>query len=103
MRDVPLVPKCNILECRDNGRTDEPGEARHVLAEYWISFVRHGGGALLALGEELFGLQYLRALKMSYFGRQPFERARNDGQYRKEHGMTVARYDLGGDGLGPKA
>ena len=65
--------------------------------------MRHGGGALLALGEELLGLQHFGALQVADFGRQPLDRGGDDAERREIHGVAVARDDLGRDRLDRQA
>ena len=50
MRDVALVPQRDVLQRRRHHAAHEAGEAGDVLRQHGIALVRHGGGALLALG-----------------------------------------------------
>jgi hypothetical protein len=74
-----------------------------VLGQHRIALVRHRRAALLAFGEELFGLAHLGALQMADFGGQVLDRSGDNGEAGKEGGVPVARDDLRGDRLDGKA
>ena len=46
----------------------DPRQAADLLAGHRIALVRHGGGALLLLAEELLGLPHLGTLQMADLG-----------------------------------
>ena len=58
--------------------------------------VRHGRGALLALGETFFHFQHLGALQMAQLYAQALDAAGQDGQGGEEMGIAVTLHDLGG-------
>ena len=74
MRDVALVPERHVLQRRRHGGAHQAGEAGEVFGQHRVALVRHGGGALLAGGEEFLGLQHLGALQVPDFGGQPLDR-----------------------------
>ena len=55
------------------------------------------------LGEEFLGLQHFGALQMADFGGEPFDRRGDDAERGEEHGVAVARDDLGRDRLDGEA
>ena len=61
--------------------------------------MRHGGGALLALGEKFLGLADLCALQVADLDGQPLDRRGDHGERDEECGVAVARDDLGRDRL----
>ena len=99
MRDVALVPERHVLHRRRHIGAHHAGEPGDVLRQHRVALVRHGRGALLALGEELLGLQHLGALQVADLGGEPLDRGGDDAERREIHGVAVARDDLGRDRL----
>ena len=99
VRDVALVPQRDIFQGRDDGAAYHAGEARQVLGQHRIALVRHGGAALLPLGEELLGFPHLGALQVADLGGEVLDGGGDDGQRREERGMAIARDHLRGDRL----
>ena len=73
MRDVTLVPKCDVFERRRYIGTHHPREPGEVLAQHRVALVRHGGRALLAFQEEL-GFHHLGTLQVADLRREPLHR-----------------------------
>ena len=102
MRDVALVPQRHVLQRRHHIGAHHAREPGDVLRQHRVALVRHGRGALLALGEELLGLQHLGALQMADLGREPLDRGGDHAERGEIHGVAVARDDLGRDRLDRK-
>ena len=56
------------------------GKAGDVLGEHGVALVRHGAGALLALGEELLRFQHFGALQVADLDGDPLDRRGDDGE-----------------------
>ena len=82
---------------------DDAGEAGDLLGGDGVALVRHGAGALLLFGEELFGLADLGALEVADFGGDLVERGAEDGEGGDVGGVAVALDYLRGDGYGLEA
>jgi hypothetical protein len=78
----------------------QPGKAGEVFGQHRVALVRHGGRALLARREILFGFQHLGALQVAHFRGQPLDRRGDDAERGEEHRVAVARDHLRGDRLG---
>ena len=74
VRDVALVPEHDVLQRRRDVGAHDAGKPGHVLRQDRVALVRHGRGALLTLGEELFGFQHLCALRVTELGGEPLDR-----------------------------
>ena len=96
MADVALVPQGLVLHGSHGIAADQAGKAGHVLGGDGVLLVRHGRGALLALGEAFFHFQHLGALQMAQLHAQAFDAAGQDGQGGEEMGIAVTLHDLGG-------
>ena len=66
--DVALVPEGDVFEGGLGVGSDDAGEAGDLLGGDGVALVRHGGGALLLFGEELFGFADLRTLEVADLG-----------------------------------
>ena len=99
MGNVPFVPERHVLERGHGVAPDDAGEAGHVLRQHRVALMRHRGGALLALAEELLGFQHLGPLQMPDLGGEPLHRARDDRKRGEIRRVAVPRHDLGGDRL----
>ncbi len=73
VRDIALVPKRDVFHRRHHGHAHKARQAGQVFGQHRVALVRHGGRALLALREELFGFQHLGALHVADFGRDVFD------------------------------
>jgi hypothetical protein len=94
MRDVPLVPECDVLEADQRVGADEPREPADALGDDGVPLVRHRRRSLLAPTERFFHLAHLGPGKVSDLEREPVERRREDGEGGEELGMPVALEDL---------
>ncbi len=54
MRNIALVPQRHVLERGRHRGAHHAGQSGQVFGQHRIALVRHGGGALLPFGEELF-------------------------------------------------
>ena len=98
--DVALVPEGDVLEGSLRIGSHDAGQAGDLLGGDGVALVRHGAGALLLLGEELFGLADFGALEVADFGGDLVERGAEDGEGGDIGGVAVALDDLRGDGYG---
>ena len=98
MADVPFVPEGHILQGRQGIGTHQAGKTGEVFRQDGISFVGHGGGALLSRGKILFRLPHLGPLEQPDLLGKFVQRRGDDGQGGKIFGMTVPLDDLRGDG-----
>ncbi len=101
--DVALVPQRDILQRRVHIGADHPGEAGQILGQHRVALVRHRRAALLAGREIFLGLEHLGPLQVADLGREPLDRGGDDSERGEEHGVAVARDDLGRDRLDPEA
>ena len=97
------MPEGDVFEGGLGVGADDAGEAGDLLAGDGIALVRHGGGALLLFGEELFGFADLGALEVADLGGDLVERGGEDGEGGDVGGVAVALEDLRGDGDGLEA
>ena len=97
------MPEGDVLHRRDNRHTHQTGQAGQVFGQNRVALVRHGRGAFLPLGEELFGFQNLGPLHVADFDGDVFDGGGDHPQRGKECGVTVAGDDLRADRLGLKA
>ena len=95
MRDVALVPQRHVFHGRHRRGPYDAGKTRQVFGQYGIALVGHGGRAFLALREEFFRLPHFRPLQVADFGRDAFHRTGDHAQDGEEHGVPIARDDLG--------
>ena len=103
MRDVAFVPERDVFQRGLGIAAHHAGEAGEVFRQHRVALVRHGGGALLAFGEILLGLQDFGALQVADFGGEVFDGAGDHGERCEERGVAVARDDLRRDGFGFEA
>jgi two-component system, OmpR family, response regulator RegX3 len=99
VRDVPLVPKRDVLEADRRRRAHNAGEPRETLRDDRIPLVRHRRRPLLAAAERLLHLSHLRSRQVADLGGEALERRRAHGKRRQKLGMPVARDDLRGNRL----
>ena len=95
--DVALVPECYVFEGGLRVGADDAGEAGDLLAGDGVALVRHGAGALLLLGEELFGFADFGALQVADFSGYFVEGTGEDGEGGDVGCVAVALDDLRGD------
>ena len=98
MRDIALVPERDVLHRGNRHAAHKPREAGQILGQHRIALMRHAEEPS-ARGKIFFRLENLRALKMTDFDREPFDRRRHDGERRKKRRVAVARNDLRRDRL----
>jgi hypothetical protein len=100
VRDVALVPERDVLQRRGDHAANQTGEAGQVLAQHRVALVRHRRGALLAGEKILLGFQTsVRCRWRISVARRSIEEAMTPS-VAEEHGVPIARDDLGGDRLG---
>ena len=102
MADIALMPQGDVFKGRQGIAPQQAGRAAHVFQLPRVALVGHGRGALLTGAERLFDFQDFGALQVAQLGRNPFQRAADQGQGREEGRVTVAGHNLGGNRLGPE-
>ena len=100
---MPRSTEGDVIQRRDDGRTDEAGEAGQVLGQDRVALMGHGRAALLAGVEGLFGFQHFGPLQVADLDGQTLDAAGDHGQGREPGGVAVARDDLGRDRLDDEA
>ena len=73
VRNVPLMPQCNILHCSKGVAAQHTCKAGDALTGNGVALVRHCRGTLLALGEILFRLKHFGLLQMANLRGELFE------------------------------
>src|SRR5579872_1825042 len=94
MRDIALVPQHDVFQRRRDVSADHARQAGQIFRQHRVALVRHRRRALLALREELFGLEDFGALQVTDFGGEPLDRGGNHAERRKIHRVAIARNDL---------
>src|SRR5437016_3203968 len=97
MRDIALVPKRDIFECRLRIGAYNARQAGNLLAAYRIALVWHGRASALARGKGLLGLAHFGALQMTNLQGDFLQRGRDDRQRGKKFRVAVALDDLRSD------
>ena len=88
------MPQRHIFQRRRDCGTHDTGKAGQIFCQYRVPLVRHGRGALLPGREKFFHFPQFGTLKMADFCGKPFDRAGNDSERGKEHGVAVPRDHL---------
>src|SRR4051812_34060808 len=89
MRDIALVPQCDVLERSLGIGPDDAGQTADLLTIDGIALVWHRRRALLLLAEELFCLANLGALQVTNLGGDPVQGAGDYGESGNVVGMAV--------------
>ena len=103
VRDVALVPECDVLQADLRRAANDAREAADPLGGDRIALVRHRRGALLTGGERLLDLAHFRAGEVSDLEAEGVERRGDDGEHGEELRVPVALDDLRGVGRGLEA
>lgn len=98
--DVAFVPEGYVFESGLGVGAYYSSEAADLFRCDGVALVRHGAGALLFLGEELFGFADLGALEVADFGGDLVECAGEDGEGGDVGGVAIALDYLRGDFYG---
>ena len=101
--DVALVPERLVLERGLGVAAEQAGEAGDPLGQDRVALVGHRARALLAGLERLHDLADLGVLEVPDLGREPLQRAAEDGDRRQQRGVPVALDDLGARRVGVEA
>ena len=96
VRDVTLVPQCDVLEPDRGGGADDAGEPADPLRDDRVALVRHRGRSLHSGGERLLDLPHLGPRQVPDLRREPVERCRAECEYREQLRVAVARDHLRG-------
>ena len=94
MRDVALVPKCDVLEADERMRAHDAREPADALGDDRVALVGHRRRSFLPLPEGLLHLGDLGACQIAHLERKLVERRRGDRERGEELGVAVALEDL---------
>ena len=89
------MPEGDVLESDDGRQANDAGEPAEPLRDDGVALVRHRRRSLLPAAERLLDLANLRPGEMPDLERKRLERRCDDGQRRKQLGVTIALEDLG--------
>ena len=103
MRDVPLVPKRNILKGRLSVAAQDARQAADLFRGDRILLVRHRRGALLLFAEVLLRLAHLGPLQVAQLDSDLIQRAAGNCQHRNVRRVPIALDDLRGHRRGLEA
>ena len=98
MRNISLVPECDILKSGHRVRPNEPGQTRNLLAPDGVPLVRHRRRPLLPSPERFLDFANLRLLESSNLKCELFERGRQNRERRQEIRVPIPLDDLRGHG-----
>jgi hypothetical protein len=100
VRDVTLMPECNVFKRGNGVRAYYARQTGYLLATYRIAFVRHRGTAALFAGEGLFGFADFGALQMANLERELFECGGDFGEHAHVVSVAITRDHLRTDRSG---
>ena len=97
---IPLVPQRYILEGGLDVGADHARQTADLFAGDRVALVRHGGTALLAAGEVLFGFAHFGALQMAHFQGNLFAQGSGQGKGSDKSSVAITLDHLRGHGSG---